>query len=74
MVCGYGDQVSYGDSPGICKVRSTSPRASPTGRAGPCPMRRSTYALADVTYLRDIYLSCPKARKIRPHSTGSRTR
>ena len=44
MVCGYGDQVSYSELVAIRSAtsRSTSPRASPTGRAGRWPRRRSS--------------------------------
>ena len=57
MVCGFGDQVSYGELvQTLCRVdASTSRRASPTGRAARCRDAQVAYALADVTYLRDVY-------------------
>ena len=36
-------------------TRSTSPRASPTGRAGRCRKAQVDYAISDVTHLRDVY-------------------
>ena len=56
MVCGYGDQVSYGEiAQSICKVRSTNRRAFTDWSRRPLFDAQIAYALADVTYLRDIY-------------------
>ena len=54
-------------------IRSTSRTASPTGRAGRSPRRSLTYAVSDVTHLRDIYLKLTgRTRKARPHRMGQR--
>ncbi len=56
MVCGFGEQVGYETLVKRMPRRtSTRPRASPTGRAGPCPRRRRITRWADVTHRRVIY-------------------
>ena len=56
MVCGYGDQVAYGELVNsICKVTiDKSSRFTDWGRR-PLSEAQITYAIADVTYLRDLY-------------------
>ena len=56
MVCGYGDQVAYGELVNsICKVTiDKSSRFTDWGRR-PLSEAQVTYAIADVTYLRDLY-------------------
>ena len=56
MVCGYGDQVSYGELvQNICKISlDKSSRFTDWGRR-PLSDAQITYAIADVTHLRDIY-------------------
>ena len=55
--------------------RSTSRRASPTGRAGRWREAQIDYAIGDVTHLRDIYKALAEAARRRPAgSPGSRTR
>ena len=52
-------------------TRSTSRTASPTGRAVRSPTRSSTYAVSDVTHLRDVYLDARRrSRQARPHRLG----
>ena len=58
MVCGYGDQVSYDQ----LVFRITGHQIDKTSRFTdwshrPLSAKQLTYALADVTYLRDVYLS-----------------
>ena len=56
MVCGYGDQVAYGELvQNICKVTiDKSSRFTDWGRR-PLSEAQLNYAVADVTYLRDVY-------------------
>jgi ribonuclease D len=56
MVCGYGDQVAYGELvQNICKVHiDKSSRFTDWGRR-PLTDAQVNYAVADVTHLRDIY-------------------
>ena len=56
MVCGYGDQVAYGELvQNICKVTvDKSSRFTDWGRR-PLSDAQITYAIADVTHLRDVY-------------------
>ena len=58
MVCGYGDQVSYDQ----LVQRITGHHLDKTSRftdwsQRPLSAKQTTYAAADVTYLRDVYLS-----------------
>ena len=58
MVCGYGDQVSYDQ----LVNRVTGHQLDKTSRftdwsRRPLTAKQITYAIADVTYLRDVYLS-----------------
>jgi len=56
MVCGYGEQVSYVELvKGITRVNLDKSSASPMV-ARPLSEAQISYAIADVTYLRDIYL------------------
>ncbi|MBV9065162.1 MAG: ribonuclease D [Methylobacteriaceae bacterium] len=56
MVCGFGDQVSYSELvQSVCKVTlDKSSRFNDWARR-PLSEAQITYAIADVTYLRDIY-------------------
>ena len=56
MVCGYGDQVAYGELvQNICKVAvDKSSRFTDWGRR-PLSDAQVAYATADVTHLRDVY-------------------
>ena len=56
MVCGYGDQVAYGELvQNICKVTvDKSSRFTDWGRR-PLSDAQVAYATADVTHLRDVY-------------------
>ncbi len=56
MVCGYGDQVAYGELvQNICKVHiDKSSRFTDWGRR-PLTDAQVNYAIADVTHLRDVY-------------------
>src|SRR5665213_4387936 len=56
MVCGYGDQVAYGElAQSICKVTLDKSSRFTDWSRRPLLDAQITYALADVTYLRDIY-------------------
>ncbi len=56
MVCGYGDQVSYGElAQSVCKVTLDKSSRFTDWSRRPLSEAQITYALADVTYLRDIY-------------------
>jgi ribonuclease D len=56
MVCGYGDQVAYGElAQSICKVSLDKSSRFTDWSRRPLLDAQVTYALADVTYLRDIY-------------------
>ncbi len=58
MVCGYGDQVSYGElAQSICKVTLDKSSRFTDWSRRPLSETQITYALADVTHLRDIYKS-----------------
>src|SRR5579884_2444357 len=57
MVCGFGDQVSYGDLvKTIAKVTLDKSSRFTDWSRRPLLPAQAEYALADVTYLRDIYL------------------
>jgi ribonuclease D len=58
MVCGYGDQVAYGELvQNICHVTvDKSSRFTDWGRR-PLSDAQIAYATADVTHLRDVYLA-----------------
>ncbi|MDX7949642.1 ribonuclease D [Lichenihabitans sp. Uapishka_5] len=58
MVCGYGDQVAYGELvQNICRVTvDKSSRFTDWGRR-PLSEAQVTYAMGDVTHLRDVYLA-----------------
>ena len=56
MVCGYGDQVAYGElAQSICKVTLDKSSRFTDWSRRPLSDAQIVYALADVTYLRDIY-------------------
>lgn len=58
MVCGYGDQVSYGDlAQHICKVTLDKSSRFTDWAKRPLSDAQIDYAIADVTHLRDIYQS-----------------
>ena len=58
MVCGYGDQVSYGElAQSICKVTLDKSSRFTDWSRRPLSETQIPYALADVTHLRDIYKS-----------------
>ena len=57
MVCGYGDQVSYGDlAQQICKVAIDKSSRFTDWSRRPLSEAQISYAIADVTHLRDIYI------------------
>ena len=67
MVCGYGDQVSYGDlAQTICRVSLDKSSRFTDWSRRPLSEAQIAYALADVTYLRDIY----RALKARLEKSG----
>ena len=56
MVCGFGDQVSYGELvQSICCVPVDKSSRFTDWSRRPLSEAQITYALADVTYLRDVY-------------------
>lgn len=58
MVCGFGDQVSYGElAQSICRVALDKSSRFTDWSRRPLSDAQIAYALADVTYLRDIYRS-----------------
>ena len=67
MVCGFGDQISYGELvQAVCKVALDKSSRFTDWSRRPLSEAQVTYAIADVTYLRDIYLALHK----RLESTG----
>ena len=58
MVCGFGDQVSYSElAQTLCKVTIDKSSRFTDWARRPLSAAQVTYALADVTHLRDIYRS-----------------
>jgi ribonuclease D len=58
MVCGFGDQVAYGElAQSICKVAVDKSSRFTDWSRRPLTEAQIVYALADVTHLRDIYKS-----------------
>ena len=58
MVCGYGEQVSYGElAQSICKASIDKSSRFTDWARRPLSEAQIDYAIADVTFLRDIYLS-----------------
>jgi ribonuclease D len=58
MVCGFGDQVSYGELvQSLCKVAIDKSSRFTDWSRRPLSEAQISYALADVTYLRDVYRS-----------------
>ncbi len=56
MVCGFGEQVAYGElAQAICKVTLDKSSRFTDWSRRPLSDAQIVYALADVTYLRDIY-------------------
>lgn len=56
MVCGYGDQVAYGElAQSICKITLDKSSRFTDWSRRPLSDAQIDYALADVTHLRDIY-------------------
>jgi ribonuclease D len=57
MVCGFGDQVSYGElTQAVAKVTLDKSSRFTDWSRRPLSEAQVAYAIADVTYLRDIYL------------------
>ncbi|MEP4806485.1 MAG: ribonuclease D, partial [Hyphomicrobiales bacterium] len=58
MVCGYGDSISYDNLvQRICNVQIDKSSRFTDWSRRPLTEKQQSYALADVTYLRDIYKS-----------------
>ena len=58
MVCGFGDQVSYGELvQAVCKIPVDKSSRFTDWSHRPLSEAQITYALADVTHLRDVYRS-----------------
>ena len=58
MVCGFGDQVSYGELvQSVCKIPVDKSSRFTDWSRRPLSEAQVTYALADVTHLRDVYRS-----------------
>ncbi len=56
MVCGYGDQIAYGElAQSICKVTLDKSSRFTDWSRRPLSEAQIVYAIADVTHLRDIY-------------------
>lgn len=56
MVCGYGDQIAYGElTQSICKIALDKSSRFTDWSRRPLSEAQVSYAIADVTYLRDIY-------------------
>jgi len=67
MVCGYGDQIAYGElAQSICKVTLDKSSRFTDWSRRPLTEAQIDYAIADVTHLRDIY----KALRQRLERTG----
>ena len=70
MVCGYGDQVSYGELvQSVCKIPVDKSSRFTDWSRRPLTEAQVAYALADVTYLRDVYRSL-RARLDKSGRTG----
>ncbi len=56
MVCGFGDQVAYGELvQAICRIPIDKSSRFTDWTRRPLSQAQITYALADVTHLRDVY-------------------
>lgn len=56
MVCGYGDQIAYGElAQSLCKVTLDKSSRFTDWSRRPLSDAQIVYAIADVTHLRDIY-------------------
>ena len=61
MVCGFGDQVSYSElAQALCRVSIDKSSRFTDWARRPLSEAQITYALADVTHLRDIYRALVK--------------
>jgi ribonuclease D len=70
MVCGYGDQVSYGELvQSVCKIPVDKSSRFTDWSRRPLTEAQVTYALADVTHLRDVYRAL-RARLDKSGRTG----
>ncbi len=57
MVCGFGEQIAYGELvQSVCKVTLDKSSRFTDWSRRPLSEAQANYAIADVTYLRDIYL------------------
>ncbi len=62
MVCGYGDQVGYNNIvQAVCGVRIDKGAQFTDWARRPLSKRQLSYALDDVTYLRDVYKNLDEA-------------
>jgi ribonuclease D len=67
MVCGYGDQIAYGElAQSLCKVTLDKSSRFTDWSRRPLSDAQIDYAIADVTHLRDIY----KALRQKLEKTG----
>ncbi|MCW2315338.1 ribonuclease D [Rhodoblastus acidophilus] len=67
MVCGYGDQIAYGElAQSLCKVTLDKSSRFTDWSRRPLSEAQVHYAIADVTHLRDIY----RALKQKLEKTG----
>ncbi len=67
MVCGYGDQIAYGElAQSLCKVTLDKSSRFTDWSRRPLSDAQIDYAIADVTHLRDIY----QALKAKLEKTG----
>jgi ribonuclease D len=70
MVCGFGDQVSYGELvQAVCKIPVDKSSRFTDWSRRPLTEAQVAYALADVTHLRDVYRSL-RARLDKSGRTG----
>ena len=61
MVCGFGDQVSYSElAQSLCRVSIDKSSRFTDWARRPLSQAQITYALADVTHLRDVYRALVK--------------
>ncbi|WP_297297740.1 ribonuclease D [uncultured Methylovirgula sp.] len=61
MVCGFGEQIAYGELvQAVCKVALDKSSRFTDWSRRPLSEAQVNYAIADVTYLRDIYLHLRK--------------
>ena len=61
MVCGFGDQVSYSElAQSLCRASIDKSSRFTDWARRPLSQAQITYALADVTHLRDVYRALVK--------------